>query len=159
MKPILTIYQASNDTSVLYFENEEDAQKYAGSAGVCAGINVCPVAVIQSQSKNEITDLRIGDTLVSDIDFTKTEIVNPSKTDLKPLDGITSKDLKWEFQPNYSDPKIRPKGHYKIKAAFEGSDEFYSIAWWTGSEWLCIGDENEYWDNELNLKSIERVEL
>ena len=56
---------------------------------------------------------------------------------------------------DYSNHKTRLEGHYKLEADFDVN----GFAYWTGTEWLLIGDEDEYSDDELNIKSIELVEL
>lgn len=38
--PWKTIYAAGNKTSTMYFESKEDAQEYADSCGVMAGVKV-----------------------------------------------------------------------------------------------------------------------
>ncbi len=58
-------------------------------------------------------------------------------------------------KPDYSDPKTRPEGYYRLVMELD----IPPIAYWTGKEWLLIGDESEYWDDELSIKSIELVEL
>ena len=43
-----TIWCAGNRVSSMYFEDRDDADKYAGSCGPCAGVEVWPVSYVLS---------------------------------------------------------------------------------------------------------------
>lgn len=56
---------------------------------------------------------------------------------------------------DYSDPKTRPEGYYRI----EGASGKKLISYWSGVSWICYGDTNEYAEYVLDIKSIELIEL
>lgn len=57
--------------------------------------------------------------------------------------------------PKLLDAKTRPEGYYRIEDGFENK----SIAYWGDGFWLCHGDENQYWDDILNIKTIEPIDI
>ncbi len=52
-KQAYVIYVAANKTSTMYFESKDDAEKYAGSYGAAAGIQVFEAFVMPSSKKVE----------------------------------------------------------------------------------------------------------
>jgi len=49
---MLTIYLVENDTSAVFFEDKEDAQRYQNGYGAASGLTLIPIQVLPSSHPN-----------------------------------------------------------------------------------------------------------